>query len=42
LLANIAFKVRGVLDWDSKQEKFTNHGEANKLLSYRYRAPYTL
>jgi predicted dehydrogenase len=42
LLANIAFKTRSVLDWDAKEERFLHHPEANKLLSYRYRAPYTL
>ena len=41
LLANIAFKTRAVLDWDSRAERFVNHSQANKLLSYRYRAPYS-
>ena len=42
LLANIALKTRSVLDWDSKAEKFPHQAEANKLLSYHYRAPYKL
>jgi predicted dehydrogenase len=42
LLANIAFKTHSVLDWDAKTERFVNHSQANKLLSYRYRAPYRL
>ena len=42
LVANIAFKTRAVLEWDSKNERFHQHPEANKLLSYRYRAPYKL
>jgi predicted dehydrogenase len=42
LLANIAFKTRSLLDWDSKAERFSNHSEANKLLAYKYRAPYKL
>lgn len=41
LLANIALKTRLLLDWDSKKE-VTNHQDANKLLSYKYRAPYKL
>jgi predicted dehydrogenase len=40
LLANIALKTRSVLDWDARAERFPHHAEANKLLSYRYRAPY--
>jgi predicted dehydrogenase len=40
LLANIAFKTRQVLDWDAATERFVNHPEANKLLAYKYRAPY--
>jgi predicted dehydrogenase len=42
LLANIAYKTRAVLDWDSQAERFQRHAEANKLLSYRYREPYKL
>jgi predicted dehydrogenase len=42
LLANIAYKTRAVLDWDSQAERFQQHAEANKLLSYRYREPYKL
>lgn len=42
LLANIALKTRSVLDWDSQAEHFLNNPEADKLLSYRYRAPYKL
>jgi predicted dehydrogenase len=42
LLANIAFKTRSVLDWDAQTEHFPHHAEANKLLNYRYRAPYKL
>jgi predicted dehydrogenase len=40
LLANVAFKTRSVLDWDAQAERFLDHPEANKLLSYNYRAPY--
>jgi hypothetical protein len=42
LLANIAYKTRSVLDWDAQSEGFPHHPEANKLLSYRYRAPFKL
>lgn len=42
LVANIALKTRTHLQWDSTTEKFSNSKEANRLLSYRYRAPYKL
>jgi predicted dehydrogenase len=42
LMANIALKSHSLLQWDSKAEHFTNNSEANKLLSYKYRAPYSL
>lgn len=42
LLANIAFKTGSVLEWDAQAETFPHHPEANKLLSYQYRAPYKL
>jgi len=42
LIGNIALKTRTLLDWDGKTERFTNHEAANRLLSYRYRAPYQL
>lgn len=42
LIANIALKTRSYLEWDGKTEKFTNNEAANKLLHYKYRAPYKL
>jgi len=42
LLANIALKTRSVLDWDADAERFPSAPEANKLLSYNYRAPFVL
>lgn len=42
LLANIALKTRSVLDWDARTERFANNEAANKMLSYKYRAPYSL
>jgi predicted dehydrogenase len=42
LLANIAHKTKSYLEWDRSAERFTNNADANKLLSYRYRAPYKL
>jgi len=42
LIGNIAHKTRHFLEWDGKAEKFTNFSEANKYLSYQYRAPYKL
>ncbi|ODU00696.1 MAG: hypothetical protein ABS79_02915 [Planctomycetes bacterium SCN 63-9] len=41
-LANIALAVRKRLDWDSQAERFTNCDEANRLLHYTYREPWTL
>jgi predicted dehydrogenase len=42
LLANVALKTRLLLDWDPKVESFPHHPEANKHLTYQYRAPYVL
>jgi predicted dehydrogenase len=42
LLANIAHRTKSYLEWDAKAERFTNHEAANKLLQYKYRAPYKL
>jgi predicted dehydrogenase len=40
LLANIALRTKSLLEWDRTAERFTNSAAANKLLTYRYRAPY--
>ncbi len=42
LIANVALKTKSYLEWDRGAERFTNNPEANKLLTYRYRAPYKL
>ena len=42
LLGNIALKTRSLLEWDGNAERFTNHEAANRLLFYKYRAPYKL
>ncbi len=42
LIGNIAHKTRSLLEWDAKTERFTNKPEANRFLSYEYRAPYKL
>ncbi len=42
LLGNIAFDRKRYLLWDAEKEQFTNDPEANKLLSYAYRAPWKL
>lgn len=42
LIANIAHKTRSYLEWDAKAERFANNAEANRMLSYEYRAPYKL
>jgi predicted dehydrogenase len=41
-LANIALATKERLQWDAKNEKFTNSEAANKLLHYEYRAPWKL
>jgi len=41
-LANIALAVRKRLEWDSTAERFTNCDEANQLLHYEYRKPWSL
>jgi predicted dehydrogenase len=42
LIGNIALKTKTQLEWDAKAERFTNSEAANKLLGYKYRAPYKL
>jgi len=42
LIGAIALKTRSFLEWDSKAERFTNNNDANRWLSYKYRAPYKL
>jgi hypothetical protein len=39
-LANIALATRERLQWDAEKERFTNSGEANKMLQYEYRKPW--
>ena len=42
ILGHISLRTRVLLDWDGKAERFTNNEAANKLLGYKYRAPYKL
>lgn len=42
LIALIAHRTKSCLEWDARAERFTNHAEANRYLSYSYRAPYRL
>ena len=42
LIGNIAHKTGAHLQWDARAERFTNSEAANRLLSYKYRAPYKL
>ena len=42
LIGNIAYKLKAHLEWDGKAERFTNYADANRLLTYTYRAPYRL
>jgi predicted dehydrogenase len=41
-LANISYRTGRKLTFDPAQEKFVNDGEANALVSRRYRAPYVV
>jgi len=41
-LANIALETGVRIEWDAKAERITNPPEANKLLHYEYRKPWTL
>ena len=41
-LGNIALATRSVIEWDGKAERITNNEQANSLLHYEYRAPWTL
>jgi predicted dehydrogenase len=42
LIGNIAHKTRQMLEWDIVREKFPGHPDADRYLSYQYRAPYKL
>jgi predicted dehydrogenase len=39
---HIAMKLNRALRWDPAQERFENDSEANELLDYQHRAPWTL
>ncbi len=41
LLGNVAHEMQALLTWDRERECFTNHPEANRLLDYEYRPPWT-
>ena len=40
LIADVALKTKSYLEWDARQECFTNKSSANKYLRYEYRPPY--
>ncbi|MBN2137617.1 MAG: Gfo/Idh/MocA family oxidoreductase [Sedimentisphaerales bacterium] len=42
LLGNIALRVKGKLEWDAENMRFTNSDKANELIYENYRAPWTL
>jgi predicted dehydrogenase len=42
LMANISLATGQRLEWDAGSERFTNSDEANQLLHYEYRKPWTL
>ena len=42
LIGNIAHKTKSYLEWDGRAERFTNNEAANRMLQYKYRAPYKL
>jgi predicted dehydrogenase len=41
-LANIALATESVIKWDAQRETITNNPQANHLLHYEYRRPWTL
>lgn len=41
-LATISLQLKQTLKWDANKEIFTNSEEANKLLHYEYRKPWSL
>jgi predicted dehydrogenase len=41
-LANISLATRKRLEWDPQSERFTNCDQANELLHYEYRKPWSL
>ncbi len=41
-LANIALATKSRIDWDAEKEHITNNDEANELLHYEYRKPWSL
>ena len=42
LLANIALATKARIEWDPQTERIANNKEANELLHYEYRRPWTL
>jgi hypothetical protein len=40
LIADVALKTKSYLEWDAREEHFTNNSAANKYLRYEYRPPY--
>ena len=42
LIANVALRTKSYLEWDRAAERFTNNADANRHLSYKYRAPFKL
>ena len=42
LIAKVAYKTKRYLEWDRTAERFANDSDANRFLTYRYRAPYRL
>jgi hypothetical protein len=41
-LGNIAMQLKAKLHWDPEQERFTNSGEANRMLARPMRGPWHL
>lgn len=41
-LGNIALEAKARIEWDAENERITNVPEANDLLQYEYRSPWTL
>ena len=41
-LANIALATRSRIEWDAQNERILHNEEANQLMHYEYRSPWTL
>jgi hypothetical protein len=41
-LANISLATKSRIEWDAEREQITNNAQANEMLHYEYRKPWSL